>query len=170
MTPLLCKMKFTQKASAYTDKLGAGCALVSLTDIGWEGFSGEADGIMLCGSAEVADFAKAGLSGGISYIHTAKSMTATTYTEANYKGTKHYFDEGMPSVVHDHNDEVHSIQFVSTAHDMTGVPTECTQGTKIEGVAKEVEVQEELNEVGKADKEADAAEAVADEAEAAEKA
>lgn len=164
MTPLLCKMKFTQQASAYTDKLGAGCALVSLTDIGWEGFSGEADGIMLCGSAEVADFAKAGLSGGISYIHTAKSMTATTYSEANYKGTKHFFDEGMPSVVHDHNDDVNSIQFVSTAHDETGVPTECAQGTKIDGVAKEVEVQEELNEVGKADKEADAAEAVADEA------
>merc|ERR1711907_932167 len=149
--------KFTQKASAYTDKLGAGCALVSLTDIGWEGFSGEADGIMLCGSAEVADFAKAGLSGGISYIHTAKSMTATTYTEANYKGTKHYFDEGMPSVVHDHNDEVHSIQFVSSAHD-EGVPTECCLGVKVEGVASPTEYNEELNEHGedaKADAEAE---------------
>merc|ERR1719327_2968 len=156
-TPLVCKMTFDKKAAEYTEKLPAGCALVSTEDIGWEKFSGNAPGVMVCGSAEVADFKKAGLNTGISYIYTSKSMTATTYTEANYKGTKHYFGEGMPSVVHDHNDEVHSIQFVSSAHD-EGVPTECCLGVKVEGVASPTDYNEELNEHGedaKADAEAE---------------
>lgn len=151
-TPLVCKMQFDKKADAYTGNLPEGCALVSTEDIGWEEFSGTAPGVMVCGSAEVADFQKAGLNTGISYIFTAKSMTATTYTEANYKGTKHYFGEGMPAVVHEHNDEVHSIQFVSSAHD-EGVPTECSMGVKVEGVASPTEYNEELNENGQVSKE-----------------
>merc|ERR1711968_181939 len=157
MTPLICKMTFDKKSDAYTGDLPEGCALVSTEDIGWEKFTGSAPGVMVCGSAQVADFKKAGLNTGISYIYTAKSMTATTYTEANYKGTKHYFGEGMPSVVHDHNDEVHSIQFVSSAHD-DGVPTVCCLGVKVEGVASPTEYNEELNEHGedaKADAEAE---------------
>lgn len=160
MTPLICKMMLDKKADAYTSNLPEGCALVSTEDIGWEKFTGSAPGVMVCGSAQVADFKKAGLNTGISYIYTAKSMTATTYTEANYKGTKHYFGEGMPSVVHDHNDEVHSIQFVSSAHD-NGVPTECSMGEKVAKVVQPVVLQEELNEEGKVDQEADKAEEAA---------
>merc|ERR1711871_1579454 len=92
-TPLICKVMLDKKADAYTSNLPEGCALVSTEDIGWEKFTGSAPGVMVCGSAQVADFKKAGLNTGISYIYTAKSMTATTYTEANYKGTKHYFGE-----------------------------------------------------------------------------
>merc|ERR1711916_250658 len=102
LTPLICKMTFDKKADAYTGDLPEGCALVSTEDIGWEKFTGSAPGVMVCGSAQVADFKKAGLNTGISYIYTSKSMTATTYTEANYKGTKHFFGERMPFVVHDH--------------------------------------------------------------------
>lgn len=160
-TPLVCKMTFNKKADAYTGDLPDGCALVSTEDIGWEKFTGTAPGVMLCGSAQVADFEKAGLNKGISYIYAAKSMTATTYTEVNYKGTKHFFSDGMPSVVHDHNDEVHSIQFVSDAH-AEGVPTECAMGEKID-IAEKVALQVELNEEGKVDQAADeAAEKAAD--------
>merc|ERR1711968_208727 len=144
MTPLICKMTFDKKADAYTGDLPEGCALVSTEDIGWEKFTGSAPGVMVCGSAQVADFKKAGLNTGISYIYTAKSMTATTYTEANYKGTKHYFGEGMPSVVHDHS-----------------VPTECSMGEKVAKVVQPVVLQEELNEEGKVDQEADKAEEAA---------
>jgi len=163
-TPLVCKMTFNKKADAYTGDLPDGCALVSTEDIGWEKFTGTAPGVMLCGSAQVADFEKAGLNKGISYIYAAKSMTATTYTEVNYKGTKHFFSDGMPSVVHDHNDEVHSIQFVSDAH-AEGVPTECAMGEKID-IAEKVALQVELNEEGKVDQAADEAAEKAAEVEA----
>lgn len=157
MTPLVCKMTFDKKADAYTGDLPEGCALVSTEDIGWEKFTGSATGVMVCGSAQVADFKSAGLNTGISYIYTSKSMTATTYTEVNYKGTKHFFGEGMPSVVHEHNDEIHSIQFVSSAHD-NGVPTECSMGQKVSKGVEPVALQEKLNEEGKVDQEADQAE------------
>lgn len=137
--PLVCPVEdLKYGAKKYTTDLPAGCAIIALDDLGWEGHK-STKGVLICGSVNLngEKFEKMNLvSGGaaktISYLYAAPQMKITYYTEKQFKGSSDTFVHGDEPIVHhkivgaDANDAIKSLKLVSSYDG--AVPSECPLG------------------------------------------
>jgi hypothetical protein len=136
LSPIACKVEFTQQADAYTKDLAPGCGIVAVDDIGYTAFSGTSTGLIVCGSTKIADITAVniGLPMTISYLYSAPKMQMEIYKEKGAEGNPSLsWTNGLTGFIHtpDH-DSVGGINFESTADENVALPTTCKLGTKLE--------------------------------------